>query len=154
MITGGVTSFTVTVKVQPFVLPDPSVTTQVTSVPPLLKAVPLMVPVPLAAVAPVSFHALLAAGIGVAGQLSVAVISNSVPCAVYEQVPAVVLRLVVAGQASCGNSLSNMVTLKLQLPELPEASDAFQLTSVVPLLKDTPLREAVLAVPVVAPDKV
>ena len=82
VITGGVKSLTVTVSVQPLVLPAPSVTTQLTSVTPLLNATPASVPEPVPPVAPVRVHTLLAAGIGEFGQLSVATTSNSVPTAV------------------------------------------------------------------------
>lgn len=147
----------VTVKVHPLVLPAPSVTTQVTCVLLLLNTVPLMVPVPVPVVAPLKVHTRLAAGMGELGQLSVAVTSNSEPIAVYEQVPATVLRLVVAGHTvTTGDWLSYIVTVKVQLDELPAASVAFQVTRVLPLLNTTPARVVVLVVvvPVVAPDSV
>lgn len=71
--------------------------------------------------------------------------------------PATVLRVVVAGQmVIIGDSLSNIVTLKLQVLELPDPSVAFQVTVVVPLLNTLPARVTVLVVadPTVAPVKV
>ena len=121
-IVGAWVSLTVTLKVQAFVLPLPSVAVQVTIVVPLAKAVPL----------PGEQTT------GALPQLSVAVGAVKVVTAVHW--PASVLLVMLAGQAPMtGASWSLTVTLKVQALVLPLPSVAMQVTTVVPLTKAVPL---------------
>ena len=151
VIAGGVTSLTVTVNVQPLVLPLASVTSQVTSVAPRFRNLPARVLVPVPDVAPLNIYDFCAPGIGVVGQLSVACTSNSVPDTTYPQVGVTVAFLVVVDgqEVIVGFSLSFTVTVKVQLAELFDASTTFQVIVVTPLLKTVPLK--VLPVAGVAP---
>src|SRR2546429_7488831 len=94
-------SLTVTVKVQAFVFPVASGAVQVTVVVPVAKADPL-------------------AGtqtVATPGQLSVA---EAEKVTLLEQVPPEVLTMMLTGQMATGAWVSLTMTVKLQLPTLPQ----------------------------------
>ena len=120
VITGNSLSFTVTVKEHFAVFPEASVAVKTFVVEPTGKTEPLCNPLVKATVAL---------------QLSIAVTSN---VAFAPQTPKLVLILRGVGQVMTGNSLSVMVTSKLQFEELPQISVAVTVTEVVPTLKNEP----------------
>ena len=120
-ITGASPSFTVTLKVHVFSLPLLSVAVQVTVVTPLLKVEPLTGLQTTDATA----------------QLSLAVGAVQFTTAAHR--PASVFCVMLAGQGITGFSVSLTVTSNWQLPLLPAASLAVQVTCVVPLGKAEPL---------------
>jgi hypothetical protein len=117
---GGSRSLTVTVKLQLAVLPEASVAVQTTVFVPVGKTLPLV-----------------GAQVTVTpGQLSVAAASNTT---IWLHWPAAVFVTMLAGQVTTGISPSLTTTVKLQLPVLPDASVAVQVTLFVPLAKTWPL---------------
>jgi hypothetical protein len=120
VIVGFSVSLTVTVKVQPLVLPTASVALQVTGVTPLPNELPLT-----------GSQTMLAPG-----QLSV---TETEKVTLLAQLPPAVLTTIFAGQVACGASVSLTVMLKVQPLVFPLASVAVQVTGVVPLTKALPL---------------
>jgi hypothetical protein len=120
VITGGWVSLTVTVKVQLAVLPEASLTVQVTVVTPFGKLEP---------------DAGLHNGVPTFGQLSVAVALAYVTTAVQRF--ASVLAVLFAGQAITGACVSLTVMVNVQVSIRP-SSVAVQVTVVVPFGKNDP----------------
>jgi hypothetical protein len=132
VVTGGSTSFTVTVKLQVLVLPWPSLALQRTVVVPRGNANPLA-GTQLTVAAP---------------QLSVAVGTANVT--LLEQLPTDVLTMTFPGHGvMAGGSVSLTVTVKLHPVLLPCPSFALQFTVVVPRGKEEPLtgEQVTVAVP-------
>src|ERR1035437_7925649 len=118
---GGSLSRIVTVKLHELVLPEESVAVQVTVVTPFAKVEPLA---------------------GLQTRLVTAQLSEAVAVKVtllLEHLPRSVFATMLVEQVTLGASLSRMVTVKLQLLELPKASRAVQFTVVTPFGKVEPL---------------
>ena len=123
VITGSWLSSTVITVVQVAVWPFPSSTVQITVVSPFGSTSPAKVAVLLKLFVIVPL-----------GQLSVKVASNSVPTIVYWQVSKSVLRVALGTQVITGAILSSIVTVVVQLEELPLASVTVKVTVFSPML--------------------
>jgi hypothetical protein len=110
---------TVTVKVQSFVLPDPSVAVAVTVVVPTLKKLP-----------EAGLYAIVTFG-----QLS-AFTAAKVTVAPHWPIPEVTVML--AGQTMFGVTLSSTVTENVQVETLPDGSVAVTVTTVTPTGNSVP----------------
>src|ERR1051326_4513899 len=118
-MTGASRSLTLMLKLQPLVLPEASVTVQLTRVVPLAKALPLA-----------GSQMMLAPG-----QLSAAA---GAKITIWLHTPGAVLVVISLGQAIVGGSVSMTMTAKLQLVVLPAVSVAVQLTTFVPVANTLP----------------